>query len=265
MHHESRHTGQITLFLLVVIVLIGTIIIIGNLENQNNDLGLEAPTEISLDSAPLKTWLDACIAKAAAESAYKFGMQQGFFAAGKNVLSTSEANISYYVSRERNTMPSNDFFENELSRIMDVTLLQRCSNQSFFEEQGYHIYNKNPKTEAAILEDHVLFEIEYPITIATKSTNTVSRFSYDLPYRVGHVINVSRVLVQSVLDDPLTIDATLAAEQDLAIIISRYDTCNHIYLIIDNESRVPITDAPYAHTFAIGYSDSYCNFEHKDP
>ena len=102
-----------------------------------------------------------------------------------------------------------------------------------------------------------MVDVDYPVSIRDEnSSDRFSDFSYKLPIRLGHIIDVSENLVNRIKENQSELDLTYLLNQDVDISIDDYDECNKIYILIDNISIV--NDEPYAFTFAVKLDEQYC-------
>ena len=250
----TKKEGQVTLFIIVALVLISSIGIYFLISKPE-----VLETSAEKPDSPVYSYLESCLRNAVFEAVDDFGIHQGYYEVPDLALNTALYRVAYYYFQGTIIIPGNDFFEKEFSKIINDKILEQCSDFSFFEEEDYNIDADAEKinTETRISENDLKIDVTYPISIRTNESSTrFSDFSYDLPLRIGHVIDMSRILADKIKEEPSSVDLTFLLNQDADISIVDYDECNKIYIIVDNESG--INDEPYAFSFAVGLEEQYC-------
>jgi len=252
MYDQKR--GQVALFIIVAVVLIGAVSIYFVIISQEE-------TEIAQRSdSPVYLYVESCIQDAAFLAVEAFGRQQGYYIVPESrSIETVIYRMAYYYLEGETLVPTNEFFQKEFSKILNDEIIIECSDFSNFEEDGSIItFDANDiETTTRIFENEVVLNVNYPITVRdNESSVSFSRFSYTLPVRLGHIIDVSRTLVEKIKEEPNLVDLTFFLNQDVSISISDYDECNKVYIILDEESQV--NNEPYAFSFAVGFSEEYC-------
>ena len=255
-----KNKGQVTLFIILALVLVFAfgIYYYTNILQEDEAAIIEAQRS-NLNSQPVYIYTEECIKNAAFQASYLFGFQQGYHTPPDSSLDTIFNLIAYYYLKGASLIPDNDFFEQEFSKIMNDQLIEQCTNFSIFEERGYDINFDDVDSEIIILEDNVIINIDYPISIKIGDALTdISKFSYTLPVRLGHIIDISRILVEEIKKEPYAVDLTFLLDQDVDISITRYDACSKVYIIIDDLSETKREDEFYAYSFAVGFKEEYC-------
>ena len=210
-------------------------------------------------AGPLYIYTEECIKDAALYSAYLFGYQQGYHIVPDNSLDTVFYKIAYYYLKGDSLIPTNEFFEKEFSKIMNDQILEKCTDFSTFEERGYDINFGSINTKTTILEDNIIIKVDYPIQIGISDTTTeISDFDYTIQVRLGHILDISRSIVDEIKKEPYAIDLTFLLNQDVDISIANYDPCNQVYIRLDEESETREENEIYTYSFAVGFSEEYC-------
>lgn len=270
--------SQISLFILIsLIILIAVSLILYMSGLEKDDPSIIESQRTGFYSSPVYVYTEECIKNAAFKASTNFGYQQGYHIVPDNALDTIFYRIAYYYLKGDTLIPANDFFEKEFSKIMDDQLLEQCTDFSIFEDRGYTIDIEKIETTTKILDDKVLLNINFPISIKIGETSIdISKFTYTLPVRLGHIIDTTKKLVEEIKKEPYAIDLTFLLNQDVDISIANYDSCNQVYVILDNESETR-TEEAYVYSFAVGFKDEFCygeaeeiefpeiEFENNDP
>lgn len=245
--------------LILVFVLGIGVYFVGDLEGQKAKKTTEKVQQISLEAQPVKTYIDECIKKVAVETAYEFGQRQGYHDVPKPNLNTDYSNVAYYYYKSKNIVPTKNTLKKEFSKILDENLLIDCTDFLIFENLGYSIEFKDLNSTVQIFEDKLIINVNYPLLIGKGDLkSSINTFSYALPFRIGHIIDISNDLVNSVVSEPYALDLTLLLNFDVGVSVIHYDNCNDVYIIVDNESKVKSSDDDYVFTFAAGLEDQYC-------
>jgi len=257
--------AQIALFIILGTIMLFVVSIaiylVFNIDSSEGDVSLEKVQDSSFDDDPVKVYVGECIKQSAANAAYVFGFQQGYHSIPLNSLRTENNDIAYYYHEGKDIIPKNKLFEDEFTKIMNSEIEKSCTDFSIFEERGYEIEWKIPKTKTSILEDEVFFDIKFPLKITKDEITEVKRFSYTLPFRIGHIIDISRELTEAIVKEPYSMDFTLFLNQDVDVSVFNYGECNQIYILLDNESKLLPSDDEYMYSFAVKFEDKYCSNE----
>lgn len=252
-----KSKAQVTVFILVGILIVAASGLI---------YYIVAEPEISLiktsQSDSISVYVEECVKKAAVNAAYFFGFQQGYYGLPEKYLETEDSTVSYFYYLGDDVIPLDNVFEEEFGKIMEDELIFECTDFSSFEADGYEIFYEQPEVRANILEEEVSLEINFPLTISKgEDTQLISRFSYDLPYRIGHILDVSRELIAAVVEEPYALDLTLFLNQDIDVSVFNYDACNQVYILLDEESKLNEEDEDYVFSFAVLLEEEYCQEE----
>ena len=186
----TNKRAQLTIFVIFVLLVLFAVLIYFAVFS---DRSVSTGTQKFGSSNPVYKSVQECVQGAALDSAVSFGYQQGYYSVPENSLNTSLYRIAYYYLKGDNLMQNNQFFEGEFSKIMNDKVLEECSDFSSFEQQDYQIIPGKIKTQSKISEDNVQLNVDYPLTIKNNGTSaSFSEFTYKLPVRIGHIIDVSR-------------------------------------------------------------------------
>jgi len=172
-------------------------------------------------------------------------------------LDTGFSRIAYYYFNGDVLVPNSNFIGGELSKIINDKISGQCNDFSIFEEENFIVESLDSSSKTSISENEIMVDVDYPVSIRDEnSSDRFSDFSYKLPIRLGHIIDVSENLVNRIKENQSELDLTYLLNQDVDISIDDYDECNKIYILIDNISIV--NDEPYAFTFAVKLDEQYC-------
>jgi len=248
--------GQLTIFVIVAIVLLFSVLVYFFIVTRESEVSIEE--QRSGPAGEVYTYTKECIEDAAFSAAERFGLQQGYYVIPEDIsIETAIYRIAYYYLRGNILVPEIDLLEREFSKFLSEEIFFECSDFSEFENR-FDITLGIIDSKTTILEDSVIVNVDYPIIIRSSDTNTeISRFSYTLPIRIGHIIDVSRDLVEKTREDPGFVDLTFLLNQDVDVSIADYDECTKIYILLDELSETNTGD-PYVFSFAVGFEEEYC-------
>lgn len=248
--------GQLTLFVILSIVVVAASII-----GYSIIKGIDVETPESSEGVVVYAYVDDCIEKATKPSVYNFGLQQGYHVVPEGSLDTGDSQIAYFYYLGNNLIPENGVFEDEMSKIVKEEILLSCIDFSQFEKEGISVSFESPEVETKISENEVEFNVNFPITLylGDETKDRFSNFDYIIPFRIGHIIDVSRILVDEIVKNPNSLDLTLFLNQDVEISVLDYDECNQVYILEDEKSKYSDADEPYLFSFAVLFNGEDCS------
>lgn len=256
---QKNRKGQLAIFVIAALVLLFALGFYYLVSQEK--IQITGKEKIDSFSEPIYNYIKECIETSIFDSLESFGLQQGFYSVpeGKS-LDTGFSRIAYYYLEGEILIPQNDFFEKELSKIINDKISEQCEDFSIFEDDGYEINFKNPSSETKISENEIKAYVNYPLSVKTdEDSASFSEFSYEIPVRTGHIIDVSKILVEKIKDEPYNVDLTFLLNQDVGVSVDEHDECNQIYILVDEQSK--INEEPFAFSFAIKLEKQYCSGE----
>ncbi len=246
MKRGKYKSGQVTLFIILAILIIGTVIVFFIVKSRSGQQERISPTVM-----PIHNYVDNCIKETAIESLNHIGQTGGYFI--KPNLSTQN-NIAYYFYNGNNYMPTKEIVEKELSLYMN-NMLFFCI-KGFTNFPDFNVSQKEINTQAKIQDNKVVFSIVYPIS-ASKNGNTYSfeKFSTEVPIRLDIIYKVLGEIMQTQMQKKADICITCldkyASENDLYIDMYNYDKNTVIFTIRDENSK--LNSESYKFSFANNY------------
>ncbi|MBI3035760.1 hypothetical protein HYY71_05555 [Candidatus Woesearchaeota archaeon] len=254
--------AQISLFLILGIILLFVIGIgyyfVGNLK-QEKVLEKTANTQqISADFLPIKSYIDICLKDSSISAAYRIGLKGGYNVLPFDFYDGDYADLPYFY-KGKSQIPSKKIVENELEGLLAIEF-ENCIDFSLFEQQGFNISFTEATANTTILKDKIEVYVDFPVKIRKDGQYAeISSFSYEVPLRLGHILDISKELVNKIEKEPYYTDLTFLLGQDLDISLINSQDCNEIYLLYDNYSaNSKISN--YLFLFAVKIDEEYCNF-----
>ena len=192
--------GQIALFVMVSLFLIGAIFLIYNI--------VTAPTTVPSALRPIDDQIKSCISNAIVDGATILGEQGGYivlpgFERGSEIYpSTSQFDFFgsampfwFYISGNgisQNQAPSISGMEIQLADYVN-SQLQWCDFSSL-ENQGYSINDENsPSTTITIAKSSINAEVEWPVTLSFGDTKKrITSHSVKTNHNLGEMYNTAK-------------------------------------------------------------------------
>ena len=132
--------GQLTIFIVIAIVIIGLVIGFFIISKQQEKKGVFVP-----DVESVKQFVESCIEEAGNEIIYNVGQRGGYLFPPE--FSTASG-IPYYYSNGKSYMPSKEQVEQEISTFVNLKVFFCTKNFINFPE--FEIEQGEPKTETKI-------------------------------------------------------------------------------------------------------------------
>jgi hypothetical protein len=261
---KLKNKGAVSLFIIIgVIILFGTFSFFYVKNSQEEKIVERSVIDIQKfdpNIQPVYLFTQECMRKAILASAYQFGVRQGYYNITENYLETFFYSIAYYYNKGDINMHDNEFFENEFEKFLNDNILNKCSDFYIFEEQGYEInFLNNSILEVNILDEKIIVKIDRKINVVKDGMNNeISDFFYEIPIRLGYMLDVSRNLVEKIKKEPDAVDMTNLLSYDLDVSIIEFDRCNEIYLLVDQYSKNYIDSEYYSFFFGVSFNEEYC-------
>ena len=237
--------GQVTLFVVMAIIIVGSAI--GILYTQT---GLFKGETVNPEIAPIKSFVDGCVAETGKGALVIIGQQGGYY----QPPALSLSRYPYYFYNNKSLVPSISKIESELADYFNQNLPFCIENFANFSDFNI-VADSQVISKATILADKVRFDVVYKITIKKgDSTYRLSSFSTEIPSRLITIYRVIQDFMAEQLKDPTSICVSctmnLALDNNL-FIDDVYSQNNTLFIITDNQTL--INNYPYKFLFANHY------------
>jgi len=221
--------GQLTIFVIVAVVLIGLIgIFFAFRENFSF---------ANSDSSRISTFVQECIDDAGADVVYSVGYGGGYIIPPEI---SDEYGFPFYYYNGENHMPSKEIMETEMSNFIDDRILN-CTN-GFVNFNDLEVSGGTIKSTASILDSEVKFTVSYPLSIKKgESVSKIEDFRTSVPVRFGIVYGVvQEMMAEQMLHDGVCLSCAndLANENDLHIDMNDYGNESIIFSFRDENSKL---------------------------
>jgi len=170
--------GQITIFIIIAIVVVALVVLIFLLRGN---LGL-GTNKIPKDVAPIKNYIDNCLEESGEKTLIVLGKKGGY----RYPLFVSYSGATYYLYNGVNYFPTKEVLESEIEDYFKVNFHACLDYFSSFKEYEIEYDNINP--EFSMLEESVLFDVDFPVSIKkinSKDTYTLNNFRVEIPIRLN--------------------------------------------------------------------------------
>jgi hypothetical protein len=239
--------GQVTIFIIVAILIIGGIIAFFVLSDK-----LSPESSIPIEIQPINQFVEDCLKETSENALIRIGEQGGYFLIFDEP--SIEGRIPYYLQGTKKSIPSEEEVGQNLAGFVREELSFCILNFKDFKED-FKISHELKNVSVSILENSVRFSLDYPITITKKDTETTYQlkdFSLDIHARLNKIHEISEEIVLEQEKHPESICLSclydLGFENNVNIDMLDYGNST-IFTIIDNKSQ--INDEAYEWNFAI--------------
>lgn len=237
--------GQITLFVIIAILIVGAVI--GIVYSQNIANAFKEITTPEAASA-FHEDLDRC-AEESATSALPIISLQGGYIAPNNYFSDKNLHIAYWYNKGFDISPDIERVSFELSSYTCV-LMDKCIDTSKY---SFNITKGICTAKALVKDDYTILTITYPISaVIGEKTYSFEKFTPKVSARLGKAFKNAKSIVSEQTKHPDTVCLTCLADLGEASNVkievgSQNDT--QVISIIDQLSE--INNQPYTFKFAI--------------
>jgi len=228
----QKNKAQITLYVIlgiVIIVLIGLFFLF-----RPQIIKPEKISQVPFELQPIKNHIDDCIKTTSLAGLSLIGAQGGHIFAKTLELETSYGNISYGYYDRKNTLPTINEMQKDISDFLELAL-PNCIDFSLF--QNFEITAEKLKASTKIAEKEVIIEIKYPISAKTSDSEAqLKNFLYIAPVRLGHLHGIATDIITKTVNNPKWIDLTNLDDFDVDINIIPHSPDTLVYSITDNQT-----------------------------
>ncbi len=238
--------GQVTIFIVVAIVLVGAVGLYFSLRGELKG------DKFTLESEGIYLFVENCIESTAEEAIYNIGQSGGYFLPPE--FSTASG-VPYYYYNGQNYIPYKEEIEEEISEYVNE-MLSFCI-KNFVDFPEFDVDESEVKTKTQIKNNKLIFDVEYPLRIIKgESTSLLKNFeNIEIPVRLGIVYDAVEKIIQDQLDHEnicLSCILDIVLENDLYIEMIDYDKETIIFIIRDENSK--IDDESFEFKFANKYN-----------
>jgi len=172
--------GQLTIFIIVAILIVGAVVLFFVFRG-----GIQKEKPLNPEVAPIQNFVQTCLDDSLEEVVFMVG-ENGGYRFPENVFEFEGKEHAYYLVNGNNYMPSKIQVEKEISDDLNAKIFI-CTNY-FSDFPDYEITQGNLESSVKILEDKIILEMRYPLTIKKgESVSILEDFKTEIPVRLGLV------------------------------------------------------------------------------
>jgi hypothetical protein len=238
--------AQVTIFIVVVVLIIaiGGVALI--FKNNINIPGISNPNTMSPEIQSINSIIKTCTEQRVIDAIRIVGLQGGYVNLPSNYLKTNLSSVAYGYYNGKNTLASKSTIEKEISLYVQFTM-PFCIENEF---ENFNITKSKATVNTKINDDSIIVSSKMPIS-ATKEDKIFTlnnNYEFEVPVRLGNMINVANEIVKKEIEDPKHIDLTYLAGIDYYVLTSPEKENNLIYILTDD--KIKLDDIPYSFMFA---------------
>ena len=234
-----KKEGQVSLFVIVALVIIGTIIIVQFFWDRQQT--------ISKITDPIHSHVENCIEEIGIDGIIYTSSKGGYYISPEKSL---ESGIPIYLDENSDFTQSKKIIEEQLSWYVEDNLHDCLAYENYPE---FVIEEEAITAKTSLNNEKIIFTLDYPIRITKgEFTEIVDLFSQEINVRMGLAHQVAQSIVSNELEDRyLCVDCLdyFSETYDFSINALQYDNSTYIISLIDKE----LNDKPYVFTFALDY------------
>jgi hypothetical protein len=193
--------GQVALFVIVaLLIVVAAVIVVLQRDKIIDTFNQAARKEISSIDGNIRD----CLKETAQDGIYAIGLQGGWPFPSENSFETNISKIAFAYYEGKNTLPSIETMQNQLS-IYVKTFLPACANFTKFAD--FDVAEGSLSVKSQIRQDYVLLNISWPITIIKGEKKwQLEKYDVKIPVRLGLIYNITDTIVKKEIADPGRID-----------------------------------------------------------
>jgi hypothetical protein len=235
--------GQIAIYVIVALLIVAAIGAFVYLRQRAAEM--PSPSD---DIQSIKIFVDSCLKSTAEEAIFFIGSQGGYYYPAQ----ISAGSIAVYSYNRESLFPGKEIIENQISIYINDNIGDCLDNFSRF--QDYSITEGNPSTKTSIIQNKVVVDLTYPITITRLSTSRLERFGAEVPSRLFTIINVSQLITADTIQyNKICLSCVLDYGYDNEVHIDMENMEYDAVAFTITDSKIPLRNQPYQFTFVNKY------------
>lgn len=199
--------GQITLFIIIGILLLFSVVLFIYLKNKTTIFQPEivVPPELM----PIKNYIEGCMLTIAEGGIITLGQQSGYIEIPSDIGRSPSSYVSidpfnivkmpYWHYKGEEMIPSLEYIRDEISRHIEDNLISCIDNLSIFRD-SYEIETGELKVKTTLADKNVLVEADYPLDIKSKSEQKrtkINKFRIEIPVRLKSVYEMASKIMRA--------------------------------------------------------------------
>jgi|SRR3989344_2276327 len=247
--------GQITIFVVVAIVIVG----IGTAVYFNKDI------ENSLNQnsfSDVKTNLDSCLNELSKGAVIFVGENAGFYNLPEKYSNNLLPGLAYLMYENENLVPSKEAVEGEIASYIENSF-DYCLDEEELTREGIAFTKSENNVKVFINEDNVLINLKTELSLTKNDrTDLISDFSAEVKnVRIPRILEISNGVVNSQIEDISSICMScieeIAENNEVYVDVENTNDKDDFIVIITDPSSL-IDEESYEFKFAAKYKLNQC-------
>ncbi len=252
--------GQITVFIILGVLVFGTIIALVYFKSAivQGELGAE---ETLVESGPtkeaIKSYVESCVKNTAKEGILENGYSGGYFTLPEQSTTNLFNNVPYYKVYEQDFSPSDEIIASELGKYVDALLDLCLDDFQPFIEQGYNITAGKLSSTVKLSPTKFSIETTLPLTVTLGTTITeISSFYTEVPAKEFYDdLATAKEIANSVKGEMICMSCFSDLAEDNDLFVGTYAISNNTYLFEITDNNV-VSNKNFRLRFAVKYNES---------
>lgn len=253
-----QRKGQIALFLIIGVVLIAAagitfFLISKTTTNEITNNAPVLPTEIQ----PVQIFIESCIEENTKEAIKTLALRGWYNTIEQPFIETHTGNIPVYLDSGTNLIPSKGMVESEITEYLNAAI-PICILNAPLSDLGFEIKSDLQSVSTTILGEKLVVDLIMPTTIKNdKSEQSLNQFHLEQKFNYQNIEDITKNIVDSILENPGYIDLTLLKEQKYSIMYLPISDCADVFFVYDNQTFID-SNTEIVHRFGVYYNEIYC-------
>ncbi|MBW2970780.1 hypothetical protein KY320_01315, partial [Candidatus Woesearchaeota archaeon] len=193
--------GQITVFIILIIVIaisFGLIFYLKNLNAKSISGAAAAPLNVNA----VQFFVSGCLESVGKEGIFEVGKHGGYYLKPRSSTEINSYWIANYYEKGVVLVPEREVLEHELELYINANL-GKCLDFSTFKDQGYVIKRGKTGSKVKILDDKILLTLDCPLTVTLFSNQyRFETYSGEVAVRYGLAIDTARRIAEKIEAEP---------------------------------------------------------------
>lgn len=248
--------SQIAIFILLGIVLLIAVSFVIYTKNETKKIEEEI-IDLPLEMQPIKLFVDSCIKQTSEEGIDFISLQGGYYDVPEPNVNEFIFEVPYYFYSGQNNFPQKDAIQEELGRYIEDNLNYCLNNFLVLKEQGYEIEQGNIEADVKFIQNRILVNLEYPLTIKRQDTEFrlekfISNIDFDFDYIYNILTEIKDEQIKNINHVPIGALSDIAYYYDFTFEVVDYPNGSVLYVLIFND--IGLNEESYIFSYSVKYS-----------
>lgn len=239
-----KKRGQITIFLIIALIIISSIVLFTTNYNIKDKLLLQTTeTKIyTIKAEYIKDYVEGCLYAIEPADSLILGIQGGYYQLEEGYtinLGDIDFIIPIYFEDKKSNLPSLSFIESEFSKYIENSLPYCIDDFSSFDKKNFEIIQGEIKANTKLLENKIIININYPIIIKQNKTQVIKLDNFEIskPNNLYSFYNITNKIIENQVKNPYGINLDLLNNLDINSTIIPINEKTFIHILI-NENNI---------------------------